>query len=176
MTTWPEIVTVFVGSALGVLTVKFVATDVLKQVMPCCWWRWRFILPSRPTSARSFTRAAAARRLQLRVAPVIGFYDGIFGPGTGSFFMLALVALFGVGLIESHRPHQTLNFTSNIAALIMFALRWQNHLDHRPQHGRGAGDGCTTGRPRRIANGAKIIRPLLVVMCIAMAVRLYINA
>ena len=42
--------------------------------------------------------------------PAIGFYDGIFGPGTGSFFMLAFVMLAGHGLLESNRPHQNTQF------------------------------------------------------------------
>jgi uncharacterized protein len=110
------------------------------------------------------------------IAPAIGFYDGIFGPGTGSFFMLALVALLGLGIVEATGRTKLLNFISNIAALLMFAIGgkivWMVGLPM----GLAQFAGAQIGARLAIANGAKIIRPLLVLMCIAMALRLLATA
>lgn len=44
--------------------------------------------------------------------PLIGFYDGVFGPGTGSFFMLGFVALAGFGVLRAYAHTKLLNFAS----------------------------------------------------------------
>jgi uncharacterized protein len=173
----PEIVTVLMGSALGVFAVRYVSTDLLKQIMPVLLVvvALYFAVSS---NLGKITRPAVLPLgvFSFAVAPVIGFYDGIFGPGTGSFFMLALVALFGVGLIEATGRTKLLNFASNIAALIMFALGGKIIWTIGLTMGMAQVVGAQLGARVAIANGAKIIRPLLVVMCVAMAVRLYINA
>ena len=58
----------------------------------------------------------------LVVVPVIGFYDGLFGPGTGSFFMLAFVALAGYGVLKATAHTKLLNFASNLGGFATFAL------------------------------------------------------
>jgi uncharacterized protein len=90
--------------------------------------------------------------------------------------MLALVALFGLGLIEATGRTKLLNFTSNIAALLMFILSGKIVWVIGLSMGAAQLIGAQIGAHVAINNGAKIIRPLLVVMCVAMAVRLYINA
>ena len=67
-----------------------------------------------------------ARRLSpllfaLSVVPVIGFYDGVFGPGTGSFYMLAFVALAGYGVLKATAHTKLLNFASNLGGFAIFA-------------------------------------------------------
>ncbi len=109
------------------------------------------------------------------LAPTIGFYDGFFGPGTGSFFMLALVSVFGLGMIEATARTKLFNFTSNIAALVVFLFvakfAWVAGLVMGVAQVAGAQIGARVA----IKNGAKIIRPLLVLVCILMAIRLLID-
>lgn len=54
------------------------------------------------------------------VGGVIGFYDGIFGPGTGSFFVFALVRLLGWDFLHASAAAKRLNFATNVAALAWF--------------------------------------------------------
>ena len=54
---------------------------------------------------------------------VLGFYDGFFGPGTGSFFVFALVRLLGYDFLNASASAKLLNTATNLAALILFALR-----------------------------------------------------
>jgi len=86
--------------------------------------------------------------------------------------MLALVTLFGLGIVEATGRTKLLNFTSNIAALLIFALggkiMWMAGL----VMGLAQFIGAQLGARLAIKNGAKIIRPLLVVVCCAMAVKL----
>ena len=60
------------------------------------------------------------RRLSPFVVPAIGFYDGFLGPGTGSFFALAGVALRGETLLKATAFAKVFNFGSNFGALVLF--------------------------------------------------------
>ena len=53
---------------------------------------------------------------------VLGFYDGFFGPGTGSFFVFALVRLLGYDFLNACASAKLLNTATNLAALILFAM------------------------------------------------------
>lgn len=53
---------------------------------------------------------------------VIGFYDGIFGPGTGSFLMLILVALLGFAFLQASVTAKIVNLATNLGAILVFGL------------------------------------------------------
>ena len=106
------------------------------------------------------------------VASGIGFYDGVFGPGTGSFFMLGFVTLAGFGVLKATAHTKFLNFGSNIGAFGVFlffgAILWKVGL----MMGFGQFLGAQVGSRYAMAKGAKIIKPLLVFVSIALAIRL----
>jgi uncharacterized protein len=106
------------------------------------------------------------------IIPVIGFYDGIFGPGTGSFFMLAFVALAGRGMLKATAHTKLMNFASNFGAFIVFAL--SGVIDWKTGLMMGASQffGGRTGAYFAMKNGSKIIKPLLVTVCLCLAAKL----
>lgn len=108
----------------------------------------------------------------LTLVPVIGFYDGVFGPGTGSFFMLAFVTLAGFGMPEATAHTKLLNLGSNFGALIVFArfgaILWKIGL----LMGACQFLGAQLGSRLAMRIGAKLIKPLLVIVCIALAIKL----
>jgi uncharacterized membrane protein YfcA len=57
------------------------------------------------------------------IGAVIGFYDGFFGPGTGSFFVFLLVRLLGYDFLHASAGAKLLNTASNLAAIVLFALK-----------------------------------------------------
>ena len=122
-------------------------------------------------------RIDRARRLSpflfgLIIVPLIGFYDGVFGPGAGSFFMLAFVALAGYGLLKATAHTKLLNFASNLGGFAVFALvgviSWKIGL----MMGVAQFAGAQLGSRLAMKNGSRIIKPLLVITCIALAVKL----
>jgi uncharacterized protein len=172
-----EIAVVFVAAALGVIAIAYVPTRQLQSLMPVLLVLVAVYFAISPKlSVNGSIPKFSAGVFSFLIAPLIGFYDGIFGPGTGSFFMLALVALFGLGIVEATARTKLLNFTSNIAALLMFILSGQIIWIVGLTMGAAQLIGAQMGARVAITNGARIIRPLLVVMCIAMAIRLYMNA
>jgi uncharacterized membrane protein YfcA len=173
---WRTVALVFAGAAVGVLMVSAAPRALLSIIMPILLLAVAlyFALSPRLTDEASepvFPMAA----FSFGLAPAIGFYDGFFGPGTGSFFMLALVSVFGLGLIEATARTKLLNFTSNVAALAVFAFTAKIVLIAGLVMGVAQVIGAYIGAHVAIRNGAKVIRPLLVTVCIAMAVKLLLD-
>ncbi len=102
----------------------------------------------------------------------IGFYDGFFGPGAGQFYTTTLVALRGMGLTRATGLTKLLNVTSNLASVIVFALGghvlWLLGLCM----GAGAMTGAIIGSHFATRFGARLIRPLLIVVSLALTGRL----
>lgn len=61
------------------------------------------------------------------IGVVVGFYDGFFGPGTGSFFVLGFVVVLGFEFIEASAYSKVVNCVTNFSALMVF-LRQGNYL------------------------------------------------
>jgi uncharacterized membrane protein YfcA len=56
------------------------------------------------------------------IGGVIGFYDGFFGPGTGSFLIFAFVGIFGYSFLTASASAKVINFATNLAAILYFAF------------------------------------------------------
>ncbi len=113
----------FIGAILGTIAVQFVNTQLLTLVIPAVLLviAIYFIVAPQPQAELARPRISKGK-YQRFIVPIIGWYDGMFGPGTGSFFALAGVSLRGHGLIEATAVAKTLNFSTNIASLLVFLL------------------------------------------------------
>jgi uncharacterized protein len=171
-----EIVMVFAGAALGVAAVAYAPTAFLAAAMPVLLILIAayFLLSPKLDSGQARPRLAI-KLFSFGFAPVLGFYDGIFGPGTGSFFMVALVALFGFGIVEATARTKLLNFTSNIASLLVFAMGGKVIWSVGLTMGVAQFLGAQLGANLAVRNGAAIIKPLLVLACCVMAIRLLLD-
>lgn len=113
---------------------------------------------------------------QATVPTLIGFYDGLFGPGTGSFLMLAYVALAGFGILKATAHTKLVNFASNVGAFAVFAMLgavvWTLGLAMGAMQLVGARLGASVA----MRHGAWLIRPLLVIVCVGLAIRLLLQA
>jgi uncharacterized protein len=112
----------------------------------------------------------------LIIAPLVGGYDGLFGPGAGSFYMLGFVSLLGFGLVKATGHTKFANFASNLAGLATLALSghiiWMIGL----VMGVGAFIGAQAGSRMTMLHGARLVRPLIVAMCCLLALRLGFDA
>jgi uncharacterized protein len=108
----------------------------------------------------------------LTAAPLIGFYDGFFGPGTGMFLALAFVKLRGYNLTKATAHTKLLNATSNVAALIYFMLFGKIYWVAGLAMFSGQLLGALLGGRLVLKHGASLIRPMVTVVCFALAIRL----
>ena len=162
-----------VGSACGALLATLVSAEFLKAFLPilliaiALYFALKPNVGDLPGSERMRPALFAAT-----IVPAIGFYDGILGPGTGSFFMLAYVALAGLGVLKATAQTKLLNFASNIGAFAVFALSGVIYWKIGIAMGIGQFIGARLGAGLAMKNGAKLIKPLLVTVCIALSARL----
>lgn len=106
------------------------------------------------------------------VAPLIGFYDGIFGPGAGAFYMVAIVTLMGYGVLKATAHTKLANAASNTGSLVLFILKGAVVWPIGLAMALGAFVGAQVGSRLAMRFGPKLIRPLLVTISCAMAVKL----
>ena len=106
----------------------------------------------------------------------LGFYDGFFGPGTGSFWAMAYVVLLGFNLTKATAHTKLMNFTSNAASLAMFIIGGKVFWLAGLTMGLGELLGARLGAKIVIRRGARFVRPIFVAVALAIAVRLVITA
>ena len=98
----------------------------------------------------------------------MGFYDGAFGPGAGSFYTLGHVALLGRRILEATARAKVLNFASNLAALLVFAAGGKVLWLVGGVMIAGAMLGAYAGSLVVISRGNRVIRPAIVTMSLVM--------
>ncbi len=106
---------------------------------------------------------------------VVGCYDGFFGPGTGMFLTWIFSAVVGLELLKAVGTTKVVNLSSNIAALVTFAI--SGNIDYR------IGIPCALssiaggyiGSGLAVRNGAKVIKPMLVVVLALLLVKVVVN-
>jgi uncharacterized membrane protein YfcA len=105
----------------------------------------------------------------LTAVPLIAFYDGAIGPGTGSFFAASGVLLRGQTLLQATIRAKLFNFTSNIVSMALFAaaghVAWTIALAMM----LGQFCGATLASHTMLNGGEKLIRPLVITMCVLMS-------
>ncbi|MDV2475479.1 TSUP family transporter [Rhodococcus zopfii] len=105
-------------------------------------------------------------------AAVIGFYDGILGPGTGTFLIMSFATLLGTGFVRSAAMAKVINLGSNLGALAFFAATghvwWSLGLTMAVCNVAGAVLGSRTA----LARGAGFVRAVLLIVVLVMVVRL----
>ncbi len=165
------------GSLLGAALVLAVPPATLKPVVLVLLAGAALFIGLRRGGAEARAAGGAPRRHRGTVtaglvALLIGAYDGFFGPGTGTFLIVASVALLGDGLAEASAGAKVVNFASNLAAVALFASRglvlWQVALPMAA----GQLAGGWVGAHLAIRRGDGLVRRVAVAVSLALAAKL----
>ena len=117
------------GSFFGAWVVTLVSAKPLKQALPFVLLAILVYTVAKKQLGRDhtprMTGGAEAIAAGL-IGMVIGFYDGFFGPGTGSFFVFLFVRILGYDFLHASAAAKRLNTATNFAALVLFA--WTGHI------------------------------------------------
>jgi uncharacterized protein len=163
----------FAAAFTGAFVVKQIDTSLLQIAVPVALVAIAlyFLFAPRLTDEDRHARLRFALFVPA-MGIAIGFYDGIFGPGTGSFLTMGFVALFGLGVTRAAGNTKILNLASNLGALALFIpsgdVLWPAAIAMATGQVVGGYLGALTG----IRFGAKLIRPLVVVISLMLAGKL----
>ncbi len=174
-TVLPLVVGAALGSAGGAQLAKLLPKDaftpiVLVALVGVGLYTWRRPELGLVSAVRHTGRAHYGRTAVIGL--VIGAYDGFLGPGTGSFFVIALVGVLGYGFLEASAKAKIANLVTNLAALAVFAAHgtvlWGLGL------AMGAANlvGGYLGARTAIARGNAFVRRVFLVVLAALALKL----
>lgn len=163
----------FIGAACGTIFVQTIDVNALKTLLPFFVLIIGIYFLCSPRIGDEDRKQRISFALFAFSAAIgIGFYDGMFGPATGSFFTLAFILLLGFNLPKAVAHAKVLNFTSNFAALIFFilggAVLWKIGLIMMI----GQFIGGTLGARMVVTKGKKLVRPMLVTMSFIMVAKM----
>lgn len=162
----------FLGSGAGTLLVQVIDSSFLAGLVPILLILIGIYYLLAPKMQDGDRKARLGRIGLTLLCSVIGFYDGFFGPGTGSFFTTVLVILGGLGLVRAIGNTKLLNFCTNAASVIAMVIGghvlWAIALVMAGANIVGAQIGARLAM-RYNGHG---VRPLLVVMSFALTFKL----
>lgn len=162
-----------IGSALGTAALSWFDSQQLKSILPILLLAFAVYFACSPKLSDIDQKQLLSHSIfALLIASSIGFYDGFFGPGTGSFFTLALIALLGCNLGKAIAHSKVLNLCSNLAAVAVFF--WGGHMVLIAGIVMAIGQmlGAMLGTHLAVKQGARLIKPLLIVVSLAMSIKL----
>lgn len=163
----------FLAAIAGASALTHIDTGVLKRIVPFVLIFIALLLLAKP-SLGSIARHALLPRIAgtLILMPLIGFYDGLFGPGTGTFYAFGAVAILGAGLDEATIRAKIYNFASNCGGLYFLSAEGHTAWAYGAVMAAGTFIGGIIGARLILRHGVRLIKPLVVVMSLAMSFNL----
>lgn len=162
-----------VGAALGTYVVQLLDPGFLRRVIP-------FLLIA-IVLYTVLTPRLGQYDVHPRMKPapffllaglILGFYDGFFGPGTGSFWVMALMIGLGLNMARATGYTKVMNFTSNVTSLVFFliggSVLWREGL----VMGIGQFIGARIGSRLVVTRGTRFIRPVFIAMVLLITAKL----
>lgn len=173
----PAVVLACAFGALGSWAVSRVSRELLQWLVPVLlailagYTLWRPDFGARPQSAR-----LSWPTFNLLAGSVLGFYDGFFGPGTGSFWTVALVVIMGLDLGRATGGTKACNLASNAGSLASFLAA--GLVDARLGAIMAAGQvvGARLGSGLVLRRGANLIRPVFISVVLVLTAKLFWDA
>jgi uncharacterized protein len=125
----PAMLAALAGSFAGAWAVTGVDASALRRALPLVLLAiLAYTLARKDLGRHHLPRYAGGREALVAAAigVTIGFYDGFFGPGTGSFFVFLFVRTLGYDFLHASAAAKLLNTSTNLAAIVLFA--WTGHI------------------------------------------------
>jgi uncharacterized membrane protein YfcA len=162
-----------IGAVAGAFAVQQIDPGLLATIVP--WMLAAILLYTllRPTAGIKEHPPRMHRRTFFVIFGLgLGFYDGFFGPGVGSFWAISLVLVLGQSFAGATAVTKVMNATSNVASLALFALG--GHVNYGAGIAMALGQvlGGRIGAGLVVTRGARFVRPIFIVMAAATLARL----
>lgn len=171
----PLMLLAFAGSALGAVVASQIPKEAFRPIVLVALIVVGAYVVVRPNlGGATILRFAGHQHTAAAMGTgfVVGFYDGALGPGTGSFFVITLVALLGYNFLEASAKARLANWATNLAALCVFvpqgAVLWKVGLVMGLANLAGGYLGARTA----VSRGSSFVRVFFIVVVSAFIVRI----
>lgn len=170
------IITVISG-ALGAVIAQISSAKALNFIIPILLAALAVFMLVNPKAALENKRARIKETLFFTIFGIlIGFYDGFFGPGTGTFWVISIIFFLGLEIKKATGITKAMNFASNIGSLVLFIIGGNVILTLGILMGVGQYLGAQIGARTSLKKGGKIIRPLLIAVSLIVSFKLIYGA
>ncbi len=161
------------GAAFGSMAVQTLDPAFLRRVIPVLLMAIAVSMLFLPRLGMEDVRERMGKNpFSLFFGLAIGFYDGFFGPATGTFWAMAFVLCLGFNLTRATAHTKVMNFTSNLVALVFFLANGSVSLPEGIVMGLGQFAGARIGSRLVISRGSRFIRPVFIAVVIAVSAKL----
>ncbi len=164
----------FMGAVSGSICAQQISSEILKQIIPFLLLIIFCYTLLTPRMGKEDKKPILSEfYFYIIFGFGLGFYDGFFGPGTGSFWLFSLTFFLGYNLSKATAYTKVFNLKSNLIAVVCFAFG--QNIDYRIGLCMAAGQliGGQLGAHLTINKGVQIIRPIFIVMVSATILSLF---
>jgi len=163
----------FVGAAAGALVVQRLNPSFLRLAIPILLIAVAVYMLINPRVGTEDLHPRVRRRqFDVLAGLLLGFYDGFFGPGVGTFWAMAYVVGLGFNLTRATGYTKVMNFASNLSSLALFLLGRNVHPGAGLTMGVGQVLGARLGARLVVAKGTRFIRPIFLAVVLAITAKL----
>lgn len=151
----------------GAWLVTLTSPEFLRRILPVVLFAVFIYTLARKDMGREHRPRFDGRAEMLATCSIgltIGFYDGFFGPGVGSFWTIAFVMVLGHNFVKAAAHAKVMNLTSNAASLALFAASGAVLVGPGLALGAGQLLGGRLGAHLALTRGARFVRPIFLVM------------
>lgn len=164
------------GGVLGALLVSLVNKNLLQAIVPVAL----VVIASYFAFSSSISNGQQRKRLSLPIfsftfTPFLGMYDGFFGPGVGSFFLVGFVAICGFEVMKAMSFTKLANAACNIGSLSVFILSGLVVWPVAITMAISAFAGAQVGARLAVRVGPKLVKPMIITVCLLLAIKLLSN-
>lgn len=162
------------GAVLGSYAVNLFSSYILQVLLPILITLIALysLFSSRLKNTQAVKPKLSSKKFMIIFGLVLGFYNGFFGPGTGTFWMISLVIFLGLSLKGATIVTKPLNLIGNVISLMFFM--GVGHIDYIAGGTMGLGQiiGASIGSRLVILKGSHIVRPIFISVTVLMSIKL----
>lgn len=168
------IISTSLGALSGACAVSLFEKETLEVLLPVLMMGITiYSVTSKRLEATEPSKAKLTpKKFMVMCGVLIGFYNGFFGPGTGSFWMLAFVVLLGYTIKQASMTTKPLNLVGNIVPLVLFIILGQVDYTLGLIMGVGQIAGSIIGSKFVISHGTRLVRPVFISVTMIMTAKL----
>ena len=172
----PSVAAAVLGASLGAKLSLAISETVMKYVLFAVLPVGAFFVLNRHLFRDGGKKGASADRKTVIVCTVsafiIGMYDGFYGPGTGTFLIIAFSVFAGMTVSSANAQAKVINLTSNITSLVVFLLNGQVLIPLGLAAAACNMAGSWIGSGLAISKGTKIVRPVILLVLLLLLAKI----